>query len=112
MFKKIWAKWKNLVYLIGSILVFLFVGVKLLQFAKIGKVKKKKNFRIIDDTTITLVDKKGNHMKAVKLPKDPETGKQIKSEDVTAAGAGKGGIVNIEIKHNITNRSGSKSSGN
>ncbi len=105
IFQKIcgFLKW-FLSAILGGI-VCLLGGYLIREVAKVEKVKDKKNWAIINDTTIAILDDEKGILKEVKLPKDLKTNKQIKATDIKEVGISKkGGEVHVEIKHKITNR--------
>lgn len=106
--KKVWKRIKAFFLLFGSIIVSLFaaifVGKFLLDRARVKTPENKKRWKAINDTTIVIMGPDNNPIKKVKLPKDPETKKQIKVKDLEAVGITKEGKVDVKIKHTVTDR--------
>ena len=102
----IWL-FKNIKYVgIVAGALFIMMAVKRLT-ASWGKVKEKSYWEPVpgDKTKVFVWDKDSNRT-VVKLPINPNTGKQIKSNEVKSVGisAKKEEGLNVEIKHIITNR--------
>lgn len=94
----IWSGFKwILLILIG---VFTYQKIKKI---KIGPVKEKRMWTPVNKKTVEVYDKEGK-IKKIKLPKDPETKKQLTINDIEAIGITEKGNINVKIKHNRTNR--------
>lgn len=89
---------------LAAIVGLLFGWLLTKEIAKIGNVKRIKNWAVVNKKTIALLDDKGNVKEKIRLPKDPETNKQIESQEIEAVGISEEGEVNVKIKHDITNR--------
>lgn len=104
---KIWNKIKWILGIIVTAIATIFVGKIIKEKAVIGYVEKPKNWTEINEKTIALVDNSDNMriVKTVKLPRDPKTKKQLKTNDIAFVGTANGGKqINVEIRHTPVNR--------
>lgn len=102
-------KWifKN-IKLIGTVIGALFIMMSVKKIiASFGKVKHNQNWEPVPgDKTKVFVWDENNNKTVVKLPVNPETGKQVKSNEIKSVGLAsrKEDYLNVEIKHIPTNR--------
>jgi len=106
MFKKIWSWLKWVFFVVGWLVLGYSLKQIVREIATIGNPEKKKNWAVLNDKTIAVMDNTGNVEKVVKLPKDPENNKQINVDDIEAVGVSEGGRIDIKIKHNTIDRRG------
>ncbi len=95
---------KTIILIVGSL--FVVMTLKRITSA-IGKVNEKQNWEPVPgDKTKVFVWDGNNNKTVVKLPVDPRTGKQIKSNEVKSVGISykKEEGLNVEIMHTPVNR--------
>ena len=91
----------------GGVFAALFVGSEIIKALKSGKVKYSKTWSPVDDKTIVIYGGENEDPIKMTLPKDPDTGKQLKVSDIAAVGTTQeGGPLHVEIKHKATDRHG------
>jgi hypothetical protein len=100
--------------ILGIIGTFI-LGFFILDKVNIGKIKKTLSFDKVPGHKgkVKIINKDGRY-KIKDLPKDPETGKKIKIDEIVTIGIpdkaydnkddNKKEMYNVEIKHNITDR--------
>ena len=96
----------------GPIIVLagILFAYKILR-GRLGEVKYKKNWHVIDDKTIRVFGHGGKTSVKMRLPVNPETGKFVKPRDIQAVGTTEGGELRVEIKHSVVDRN-SRGTGN
>lgn len=108
--KKLWAgvkgffskAWPTLLK-VFAVLGLILTGKYFIEKAFISPVTDRKNWIKIDDKTISIINESGEVIKNVTMPKDNETGKTMKIEDIEAVGITEGGKAYVSKKKRVSN---------
>lgn len=101
MLKKVWEWIKVLIGPVVALLAMVFAYKALI---KPGKVKKRRNWVVMDRQTIRVFSDDGPQSTDVRLPVNPETGEVVRPNEIAAVGVAEGGELRVEIKHSVIDR--------